>query len=599
MAEEQMTMEEEVLDYEGDADAPVMEEAQAADTTDDPAADMQADANGSAATTHEAGADTEATDAQPMDASVPEAGGAVVADKPHDESQPDAGPADLNDPMKQPPHGTEVFMANIAHDATDDQIKEFAQQLGEVFSMRVPKHQSGQNKGFAFIVYKTTAEADSAIEHLNTQELKDFPGRKVKVTTSQVKNRLFIGNVPKAMKAEEISDVLKKAVVGVQEVDLMMDKEVPGQNRGFGFIGFYNYACAEAARKKLGDSEFIIGGRPVTITWAEPRREDDQQKVKSIYVGNLPPTVTDTKLRDIFGAYGEIEKVMLPPSKDDPTKFRDYGFVHYTERASALKAVTQAEVDKPTVDGKEVHVAMAKPPSDYSQAGGQGGGAGYGQTRGYGGQYGQQGGGYNRGYGQQGGRGGAGRGGYSQGTTGGYSGRGGGQRQGRGYGSGGYRSYDNYDGDYGEGYDDYGDEGYSGGGGGYATAGYGAAAYAAGNPGMTMVPMMLANGQMGYMLSGVAAGAGGPVRRAASATGAYSTGYGAAARGTSSSYGGSSGYGASGYGAAARGGGSAYGAGTGSSRGGAGGAYGGRAGASGRTGYGASGRGGGSGYRPY
>lgn len=48
---------------------------------------------------------------------------------------------------------------------------------------------------------------------------------------------------------------------------------------------------------------------------------------------------------------------MLPPSKDDPTKFRDYGFVHYTERASALKAVTQAEVDKPTVDGKEVHVS--------------------------------------------------------------------------------------------------------------------------------------------------------------------------------------------------------------------------------------------------
>lgn len=26
----------------------------------------------------------------------------------------------------------QVFMANIAHDATDDQIKEFAQQLGEV-----------------------------------------------------------------------------------------------------------------------------------------------------------------------------------------------------------------------------------------------------------------------------------------------------------------------------------------------------------------------------------------------------------------------------------------------------------------------------------
>jgi hypothetical protein len=42
---------------------------------------------------------------------------------------------------------------------------------------------------------------------------------------------------------------------GVEDVELMMDKENPEVNRGFGFITFYNYACAEVARRKYTENE--------------------------------------------------------------------------------------------------------------------------------------------------------------------------------------------------------------------------------------------------------------------------------------------------------------------------------------------------------
>jgi RNA recognition motif-containing protein len=42
---------------------------------------------------------------------------------------------------------------------------------------------------------------------------------------------------------------------GVEDVELMMDKENAEVNRGFGFITFYNYACAEAARRKYTEME--------------------------------------------------------------------------------------------------------------------------------------------------------------------------------------------------------------------------------------------------------------------------------------------------------------------------------------------------------
>ena len=35
----------------------------------------------------------------------------------------------------------------------------------------------------------------------------------------------------------------------------MLDKENPTVNRGFGFVTFYNNACAELTRKKYVESE--------------------------------------------------------------------------------------------------------------------------------------------------------------------------------------------------------------------------------------------------------------------------------------------------------------------------------------------------------
>lgn len=43
-------------------------------------------------------------------------------------------------------------------------------------------------------------------------------------------------------------------------------------------------------------------------------------QVRSIFVGGLPESVNEEKLQNAFKVFGEIEKIMLPYSKDDPTK---------------------------------------------------------------------------------------------------------------------------------------------------------------------------------------------------------------------------------------------------------------------------------------
>jgi hypothetical protein len=43
------------------------------------------------------------------------------------------------------------------------------------------------------------------------------------------------------------------ASIGLEELELIMDKDNPEANRGFAFAAFYNNACAEAARRKYAD----------------------------------------------------------------------------------------------------------------------------------------------------------------------------------------------------------------------------------------------------------------------------------------------------------------------------------------------------------
>ncbi len=43
---------------------------------------------------------------------------------------------------------------------------------------------------------------------------------------------------------------------GVDVIELLPNKEYPGQNRGFAFVEFYNHACAQLARNVLSAPTF-------------------------------------------------------------------------------------------------------------------------------------------------------------------------------------------------------------------------------------------------------------------------------------------------------------------------------------------------------
>lgn len=69
-------------------------------------------------------------------------------------------------------------------------------------------------------------------------------------------------------------------------------------------------------------------------------------QVKALYVKNIPENTSTEKLKELFQRHGEVTKVVMPPGKSGK---RDFGFIHYSERSSALKAVKETE--KYEIDG--------------------------------------------------------------------------------------------------------------------------------------------------------------------------------------------------------------------------------------------------------
>ena len=83
--------------------------------------------------------------------------------------------------------------------------------------------------------------------------------------------------------------------------------------------------------------------------------ESDGTKV---YVGNLPFSVSEEDLKELFSSYGEISEVSLITDKFSG-RSKGFGFVTFANKEDAEKAIS--EMNEKDVQGRALKVSEAKP----------------------------------------------------------------------------------------------------------------------------------------------------------------------------------------------------------------------------------------------
>ena len=80
-----------------------------------------------------------------------------------------------------------IYVGNLSHEVTEEDLKEAFEAFGEVETVKVLKdYDTGRSKGFGFVEMSNNADAHSAINALNDKELK---GQTLKVNTARPRTK--------------------------------------------------------------------------------------------------------------------------------------------------------------------------------------------------------------------------------------------------------------------------------------------------------------------------------------------------------------------------------------------------------------------------
>lgn len=77
-----------------------------------------------------------------------------------------------------------------------------------------------------------------------------------------------------------------------------------------------------------------------------------------LYVGNLPYTMNDASLKDLFAAVGDVVEAKVITDKFSG-RSKGFGFVTMKDEATAEKAVK--ELDGKEIEGRAIKVNVARP----------------------------------------------------------------------------------------------------------------------------------------------------------------------------------------------------------------------------------------------
>ncbi|XP_011616481.1 probable RNA-binding protein 46 isoform X2 [Takifugu rubripes] len=252
-----------------------------------------------------------------------------------------------------PPRGCEVFVGKIPRDMYEDELVPLFERAGKLYEFRLMMEFTGENRGYAFVMYTNKEAAQRAIQMLDNYKVR--PGKFIGVCVSLDNCRLFIGSIPKEKTKDEVMAEMKKVTDGVVDVIMYPSSTDKSRNRGFAFVEYKSHKAAAMARRKLIPGTFQLWGQSIQVDWAEPEKdveEEVMQRVRVIYVRNLMLSTTEETLFQEFSHFkpGSVERVK---------KLTDYAFVHYYCREDALAAL--AIMNGVQIDGATIEVMLAKP----------------------------------------------------------------------------------------------------------------------------------------------------------------------------------------------------------------------------------------------
>ncbi|XP_020967392.1 polyadenylate-binding protein, cytoplasmic and nuclear-like [Arachis ipaensis] len=184
---------------------------------------------------------------------------------------------------------------------------------------------SGEGKGYAFVAFKTKEVAQNAIEEIHNKKYK---------------SRVLVLGLKLLSSLRCSLQLIYADNIYLHVLDVVGAKNLIKRRR-----------TKTNVKNCRRENKIIFTPRKLFFA---------NSQVKALYVKNILENTTTKQFKELFSRHGEVTKVVMPPSKAGGK--RDFGFIHYAERSSALKAVKDSE--KYEIDGQLLEVVLVKPQAE-------------------------------------------------------------------------------------------------------------------------------------------------------------------------------------------------------------------------------------------
>lgn len=178
------------------------------------------------------------------------------------------------------------------------------------------------------------------------------------------RGKLFVGG----LSWETTQDTLQRYFSRYGEVIdcVVMKNNETGRSRGFGFVTF---ADPDNVDRALENGPHTLDGRTIDPKPCNPRSMHKPKRTggyPKVFLGGLPPNVTETDLRNFFSRYGQVMEVVIMYDQEKK-KSRGFGFLSFENDPAVDRATQEHFVN---LNGKQVEIKKAEP-RDGHQGGGQ------------------------------------------------------------------------------------------------------------------------------------------------------------------------------------------------------------------------------------
>ncbi|XP_021736206.1 multiple RNA-binding domain-containing protein 1-like [Chenopodium quinoa] len=229
-----------------------------------------------------------------------------------------------------------LFVRNLPYAATEDELAELFSKFGNISEVHlVIDKETKRSKGFAYVHYRAPEDALRALEELDHSI---FQGRLLHIMPAKAKDlssnqgNLFTEGKTKTLKERRVEEKKASEADGNTQAwnSLFMRADTIVENiaRRFG-ISKSDFLDREAddlaVRIALGETQIIaetkkaLTNAGVNVASLEELATRTTEGVKRsnhvLLVKNLPYSSTESELSKMFGKFGSIDKIILPPTR--------------------------------------------------------------------------------------------------------------------------------------------------------------------------------------------------------------------------------------------------------------------------------------------